>query len=199
MHYAWVLSPPYHSPVAPIDMLFQNQPFTMPRPDLAALNIHYRRIPILAIGRDIYLDTRLILSTLESLPNISSRRLGATKGNDKFVEKLLEKYMIEGPVFNMVAGLVPVEVAAEPTFNKDRQGMMGREWSKEEFEGGRGEFLNYVRNMFAFFEETVFEDGREWVLGSEGPMLADIEGEWYLFVQLRTVLTSEFGCLWRQT
>ena len=154
----------------------------MPRPDLAFLNIHYRRIPILAIGRDIYLDTRLILRTLESLPDIASRRLGAVKGADGFVEKLLEKYMIEGPVFSMVAGLVPVEVAAEPTFNKDRQGMMGREWSKEELEDGRGECLNYVRNMFSFFEGTIFEDGREWVLGSEGPMLADIEGECYRFI-----------------
>lgn len=90
--------------------------------------------------------------------------------------------MIEGPVFSMIAGLVPVEVAAEPTFNKDRQGMLGRNWSKEELEEGKGECLNYVKNLFGFMESTIFEDGRKWVLGGEGPKLADIEGECYLSI-----------------
>lgn len=45
----------------------QNQPPVMPRPDAARLGIGYRRIPILAISRDIYLDTRLQLQKLEKL------------------------------------------------------------------------------------------------------------------------------------
>jgi hypothetical protein len=149
----------------------------MPRPDLALLPVYYRRIPVLAIGRDIYLDTRLILRVLESLPDVSSLRLGASKGQDKFVEKLLEKYTIEGPVFTMAGGLVPVDVAQDPTFKKDRQGMLGRTWDKEELEEGRGECLNYIQNLFHFYESTIFEDGRHWILGKEGPKLADIEGE----------------------
>jgi hypothetical protein len=149
----------------------------MPRPDLALLPVHYRRIPVLAIGSDVYLDTRLILSTLESHSSLTSKpRLGASNPADKFVEKLIEKYIIEGPVFGMAAGLVPVEMAQDPTFLKDRQGMLGRNWSKEELEGGYGECLNYIRNMFSFLETTVLEDGREWVLGGEGPKMADIEG-----------------------
>jgi hypothetical protein len=139
--------------------------------------VHYRRIPILAIGRSIYLDTRLILRTLETLPNIPSPPLGATNPQHLFVEKLLEKYMIEGPVFERAAGLVPVEAAQNPTFKKDRQGMLGRTWEKEELEEGRGECLNYIRNIFDFLETTILADGREWVLGGEGPKLADIEGE----------------------
>jgi hypothetical protein len=149
----------------------------MPRPDLALLPVHYRRIPVLAIGRDVYLDTRLILRVLETLPNVSSPRLGASTGRDKFVEMLLEKYIIEGPVFTMAGGLVPVDVAQDPTFKKDRQGMLGRTWDKEELEEGRGECLNYIRNLFGFYESTIFEDGRDWILGSDGPKLADIEGE----------------------
>jgi hypothetical protein len=104
--------------------------------------------------------------------------LGATNGPDRFTEKLLEKYMIEGPVFEMAAGLVPVEMAQDPTFNKDRQGMLNRNWSREELEDGRGECLNYIRNLFDFYETTILEDGRDWILGNEGPKLADIEGEW---------------------
>jgi len=152
----------------------------MPRPDLALLPVHYRRIPVLAIGRDIYLDTRLILRALERLPNISTPPLGAASTQDMFVEKLIEKYIIEGPVFGAVAGLVPVDMAQDPTFTKDRQGMLGKIWSREELEEGRGECLNYVMNLFGFLEETVLADGREWVLGGEGPRMADIEGEYYI-------------------
>lgn len=39
----------------------------MPRPDLTALGVGYRRIPVVAIGRDIYHDTRLVLRKLEVL------------------------------------------------------------------------------------------------------------------------------------
>lgn len=153
-----------------------DQPMVMPRPDLALLPLSYRRIPILAIGRDIYLDTRLILSKLETLfPASPSPLLGATNASDRFTTALLQKYMIEGPVFGIAAGLVPVEVAQDETFAKDRKGFMGRDWSKEELEGGRGECLAYVRGLFGLLE-GVFGDGREWVVGGEGPSLADVEG-----------------------
>lgn len=159
----------------------------MPRPDLALLPVHYRRIPILAIGRDIYLDTRLILRKLEALPNVSSPRLGATTPQDRFVEGLLERYMIEGPVFGYAAGLVPVGVAQDPTFKKDRQGMLGRTWEKVELEEGRGECLSYVRNLFRFLEDTVLKDGRKWVLSDGRVGLADIEGGFSTFLVIDLV------------
>ena len=140
---------------------------------------------MLAVGRDIYLDTRLILRKLETLfPASHSPTLGATTSQDLFVQKLLQKYMIEGPVMNMAAGLVPTDLAQEPTFNKDRQGFLGRDWSVEELEEGKGECLAYLSKLFALFEDTVLSDGREWVLGGEKPSLADIEGTCYsgLFV-----------------
>lgn len=148
----------------------------MPRPDLALLPVHYRRIPVLAIGRDVYLDTRLILKKLEALEGVSAERLGATSPQEVFIEELLERYMIEAPVFRMAGGLVPVDVAQEPTFNKDRQGMLGRTWSKEELEEGRGECLNYIKNVFQMLEK-ILADGRSWVLGSQEPKLADIHGK----------------------
>jgi hypothetical protein len=149
----------------------------MPRPDLALLPVHYRRIPILAVGRDVYLDTRLILRKLESLPGMPSPPLGATSAQDRFTEKLIERYMIEGPVFQKTAGLVPADVVKDPTFVKDRQGMLGRTWSREELDEGRGDCLNYIRNLFDLFETTILEDGRDWILGGEGPKLAEIEGK----------------------
>ncbi|KAL2105253.1 hypothetical protein VUR80DRAFT_8677 [Thermomyces stellatus] len=43
------------------------QPGVMPRPDVAALGVNYSRIPVLSIGRDAYLDTRLLIRKLEAL------------------------------------------------------------------------------------------------------------------------------------
>lgn len=38
----------------------------MPRPDLKALGITYRRIPLLSIGKDVYCDTSCIIDALQS-------------------------------------------------------------------------------------------------------------------------------------
>ncbi|KAF1945713.1 hypothetical protein EJ02DRAFT_500660 [Clathrospora elynae] len=160
-----------------IDYAVCQQPPTMPRPDLALLPIAYRRIPILALGRNIYLDTRLILRKLETLFP-SCPKLGATNPQDLFVQQLLQKYMIEGPVFGIAAGLVPLEVVRDPVFSADRQGMFGKTWSEEELREGRGECLSYVRGMFEWFEEGVLGDGRMWVVGGEGVGMTDIEAIW---------------------
>ena len=39
----------------------------MPRPVLDRLGVHYRRIPVMAVGRDIYCDSRCIIDHLERL------------------------------------------------------------------------------------------------------------------------------------
>ena len=90
----------------------------MPRPDLAELGIAYRRIPVLTIGRDVYLDTRLILRKLEE--KFPDGRLGASKPEEVFTQKLIEKWTVEGPVFAMFSGLVPVEAVKDPKFIEDR-------------------------------------------------------------------------------
>ena len=73
----------------------------------------------------------------------------------------------------MAAGLVQVNVAQDPTFGKDRQGMLGRTWEQEELEERRGECLNYIRNLYRFFEETILADGRGhgWVMLKVGGAL----------------------------
>jgi hypothetical protein len=38
-----------------------DQPIVLPRPILEKLDITYRRIPILAIGKDVYADSSLII------------------------------------------------------------------------------------------------------------------------------------------
>ncbi|KAJ4290231.1 hypothetical protein N0V90_010446 [Kalmusia sp. IMI 367209] len=150
----------------------------MPRPDLEKLGIKYRRIPILAIGRDIYLDTRLIIRKLEE--RFPDGKLGGDNPDQRFVQKLLERYMIEGPVFREAAGLVPSAFLKDPKFAEDRRGFLGRNWTPEEMEEGRPECLLYVRNLFDLLETTILADGRKWILGTAKPTLADIEAIWPL-------------------
>lgn len=73
----------------------------MPRPDVARLGIAYRRIPLLSIGRDVYLDTRLILQKLEALypPSAAHPPLSARTGEHAAIERLLSRYAVDGGLF----------------------------------------------------------------------------------------------------
>jgi glutathione S-transferase len=90
----------------------------MPRPDLAELGVAYRRIPVLSIGRDVYLDMRLIIRKLEEM--FPDGKLGASEPEEMFVEKLIEKWTVESPVFWAATGLVPAEAVKDPKFAEDR-------------------------------------------------------------------------------
>jgi glutathione S-transferase len=99
---------------------------TLPRPELSErMGITYRRIPILAIGRDFYADTSLIASTLE-------RRYPASLGygtlfpqrkdggsSDTGLAKTLVMYYLDRTVFPLAASSLPFQRFPE-TFLKDR-------------------------------------------------------------------------------
>lgn len=55
-------------------------------------------------------------------------KLGSDKPEERFVQKLLEDYVVEGPVFWAVMGLVPTELYAikDPKFAKDYCFTVGR-------------------------------------------------------------------------
>jgi glutathione S-transferase len=159
----------------------------MPRPDISALGVAYRRIPILSIGRDIYLDTRLILQKLETLfppspshPTLSPNSNSSSQATQATITKLLEHYAIDAGLFARAAALIPTSMPLlkDPKFTKDREDFTGRSWSAENVERGRPEALVEIKSAFEFFENTMLADGREWVLGGEGVSLADIEAVW---------------------
>ena len=149
----------------------------MPREDLNALGVAYRRIPVMSIGRDVYCDTRLILAKLEEL--FADGALGAQQADQKAIEKLLEKWTIDGGVFLRASQLIPTEMPLlnDANFTKDREEYTGRSWSKDNILKMRPEALADMRSMFEFLETTLLADGREWILKTEKPSLADIEGQ----------------------
>ena len=152
------------------------QPVYLPREDINALGVKYRRIPIMAIGRDIYCDTRLILRKLEKIfPNGA---LGATQPDQKAVEMLLESWTIDGGIFTRAASTIPPDMPLmkDPKFTKDREDYMGRSWSQDVVKDLRPEGITHVRDGFEFLESGLLADGRDWILKTEKPSLADIEG-----------------------
>ncbi len=160
----------------------QLQPPTMPRPDLTSLSISYRRIPILSIGSDIYLDTRLILQTLDRLFPPSRAHPALTPDNPSclFIERLLESWTVDGGVFSKAAMLIPshLPLLRDEGFRRDRDDYAGRRMGKEEREKGREEALRDVERWAGWLEDFLVGDGRSWLLAeNEGPMRADIEGK----------------------
>lgn len=163
------------------------QPVTLPRPDLTnGLGVNYRRIPILSIGRDIYCDTLLVLEKLEELYPYGPgevKRCG-TNGTERALERLLEKWT-DVVVFKYAAAAIPTSLDAvrDKTFIDDRTELWGRDWAVDHQDSLRPEGLAVLRSNIQFLEESLLEDGREWVLGGEDMTLADIHAAW-IFVWL---------------
>ncbi|OIW31483.1 hypothetical protein CONLIGDRAFT_226515 [Coniochaeta ligniaria NRRL 30616] len=157
------------------------QPPILPRPDLARLGIKYRRIPVLSIGRDVYLDTRLIIQKLEQLyPSVPN--LGASDAEQKAVERLLEHLSIDGGVFSAAMRLIPADLPLlkDPKFQKDRADFTGERLTRGDAAALRPEAVNEIRLVMDLLETTLLADGREWILKTDKPSLADIEAVWPL-------------------
>jgi glutathione S-transferase len=149
----------------------------MPRPDLAALNIAHRRIPILAIGKDVYYDTRLILRKLEE--RFPSGALGTSDLEYKALERLLERWTVDAGIFFRSTQLIPLHLPNmnDPNFIKDREDFTGTNWKREGMQRARGEAMVHLRDAFELLETTLLADGRTWIFKTEKPSLGDIEGE----------------------
>ncbi|EXJ70022.1 uncharacterized protein A1O5_07095 [Cladophialophora psammophila CBS 110553] len=151
----------------------------LPRPVLEKLGIRYRRIPILAIGRDIYCDTRIIIDKLEEL--FPESMIGGKGGPfERGLGHLFENWLIDGGPFWRTAGLIPptAEVMHDKEWLQDRANMSGRNFDIETLKQGRAECLSHARMYFNMMENELLADGREYLLDTPEPTLADVHGIW---------------------
>lgn len=86
-----------------------DQPAVLPRPDLQALGITYRRIPLLAVGKDIYCDTAAIV-------NVVQQKLKPVPSGP--ADKAFEAFSAQ--LFDSVLRVVPVKLLND-AFKKDRE------------------------------------------------------------------------------
>jgi glutathione S-transferase len=97
-----------------------------PRPALSKqLAISYRRIPVLAIGRDVFVDTSLIVNALErrfpasaGFGTVYPDRKGGS-GRDTGLIKALATFYADRTVFPLATMLLPWDTLPE-AFVKDR-------------------------------------------------------------------------------
>ncbi|KAI0677054.1 hypothetical protein C8Q78DRAFT_63602 [Trametes maxima] len=151
----------------------------LPRPDLAdRLGVTYRRIPILAIGRDIYCDSSLIASALErrfppseGYPTLFPARKGGGKADTGMVKALSMTYA-DRAVFPLAAENLPYKKFA-PEFVKDRSSWLGKTIDPDAMAANQPVVKSWLVSHLSLLEEQL-ADGREWLLDTETPSLADI-------------------------
>lgn len=131
----------------------------------------------MAIGRDMYVDTRMILQRLEELFPASAEHPGLSSKETAGVAALLNKFVADASVFSYAAAIMPLEAPAlkSSKFMKDREAFSGRPWTIDHVRAARPEALVHVRQSFDI-AESLFADGRQWVAGTKGPSFADLEG-----------------------
>lgn len=149
----------------------------MPRPVLARLGVHYRRIPILAAGRDIHCDSRGIIDVLETRWT-GTPPLGARGPHGRGVERVLEAWAFEA-LFMRTAQLIPRDaaLALSPAWLADRAELTGRQFDGEAMAKTLPDALAHARLHLRVAEEDLLADGREWLAG-DAPGLADIHVLW---------------------
>jgi glutathione S-transferase len=128
----------------------------MPREDLALLGVGYRKIPVMVIGKDVYCDSRLIISKLESLhPNSA---LSPSTPTDIGIRKLFESWNIDGGIFANAVKMIPywqeASFLSSEAFVDDRQKLMGWRFTAESMEAGRPGGVQHLQQAFEMLETT---------------------------------------------
>lgn len=145
-------------------------PNIAPKPDYTPLTGGYRRTPALQVGADIYCDTRLICDVLDAWhprPPLWRDAVQAAEGEAwiHWVER-----GIFWPLALYITGLHAERFPAE--FHADRARLHNKPTpSVAQVKASASKYRPQVGPALETIE-TLFGDGREWVLGS-GPSLAD--------------------------
>ncbi|KAF2090763.1 hypothetical protein K490DRAFT_71103 [Saccharata proteae CBS 121410] len=155
-----------------------------PRPIIhEGLKISYRRIPLLAIGLDIYCDTRLIIRKLEELfpPATDNAIEGPTTRASRGTMNLLENITIVGGVFSSAVGLLSPKhlMLKDPKWVQDREELSdGFRMTPDVMAVLRPGSLSNIRNVLHMIDGTFLADGRTWIDGGQKPSLSDLHIVW---------------------
>lgn len=164
----------------------------MPRPILVDnFNLTYRKIPVLAIGRDIVIDTSLIVEYLHGHPELRAwreqqRQQDEYKGQEihhdvrgRSLARAFSSFFTDRPLFRLTTGLIP-SVVWRTKFGEDRAGLIGHQLDPAKLERKVPRNLasldTYLSLLEPMFDADADGDGgrNAWVLGTEKPSLADV-------------------------
>lgn len=128
----------------------------------------------MAIGKDVYCDTRIMLRKLEEL--FPEGKIGATTPEGRTIQKFLDVWHNEAGLFMKGVQCLPLAFFKNEKFVKDRKEFTGRPFDASVMEKLRPDALMYVRDAFSVLEDLLSDD-RDWLLNTKEPSLCDVEGE----------------------
>lgn len=167
-------------------------PSMMPRPQLRdSFNLTYRKIPVLAIGRDLYADTSLILEALEHFfpasEGFPTLYPSAADGRDyRPIIRGFASYWMDRPLFRVACGLMPGSIWRS-AFGRDREGLIGHPIDAEKLERKIPENLSRLDQQLSMLEPLFHHGpagvkdadggaggGNAWIFSTAAPSLADL-------------------------
>jgi glutathione S-transferase len=160
-------------------------PSMMPRPMLKDnFGITYRKIPVLAIGKEIYCDTSLIVEALEHFfpdsEGYQSLFPAAADGRtNRPMIRGFASYWVERPFFRVTTGLIPASVW-RTSFGQDRSGLIGHALDPDKLEKKVPENLSRLDMQLSIMEPMFTNEDAPWIFSTSAPSLADIS----IFTQL---------------
>ena len=150
----------------------------LPRPLLHNhFNITYRKIPVLTLGREAYIDTSLQTEALESsFPTHNSLYPPQTRP----LTRLLTSFWTDRPLFRQTCGLMPSSVWASQ-FGTDRASLIGHPLDPAKLERKIPQMMSGLDLHLSLLESLLQESKGDWALSSgEKPSMLDIS----IFYQL---------------
>jgi glutathione S-transferase len=161
--------------VAGIPFSCCEQPFVLPRPDTAALGITYRRVPINAIGKDIYCDNRPFLEAVQKI--FKDKALPATPADHAY-----ESFGYR--TFWTCLQLVPLNLVTKDLHN-DRK-VLFTIFGREDYGDIRQSALGELKQWLDIVEHDFLSHGKQFIAGDK-PGAADVHAVWMLKWALETV------------
>ncbi|KAH0827251.1 hypothetical protein AYO21_09098 [Fonsecaea monophora] len=157
-------------------------PSMMPRPILKDnFNVTYRKIPVLAIGREIYIDTSLILEVLESQfppANGYGTLYPSSAASFRPLLRGFASYWTDRPFFRVTTGLIPASVW-RTHFGTDRSNLIGHKLDAEKLARKVPENLSGLDLQLSLLEPLLSGDQtKSWLFGTDLPSVADL-ALWY--------------------
>lgn len=171
-----------------IPYTFVTVPSMLPRPVLSEnFHLFYRKIPVLALGRDLYCDTSIILEAVEhhfpETEGYGTLYPAAQDGRSyRALIRGFASYWTDRPLFRMTTGLIPSSVW-RTRFGEDRAGLIGHKLDPAKLEkkvpgnlAGLDMHLSILEPLFREADRAGKGGGKSgpWIFSTERPSLADI-------------------------
>jgi len=153
-----------------------DQPVIMPKPDLLPLTGGYRRIPVMQIGADIYLDSALIVRELERRFPTPTLFPAGDAGLGAALALWTDRAMFQAVVAVVFGGLGDKVPEA---FIRDREALSGRPFDVAAMKAAVPHMTAQLNAQVALIAEQL-GDGRAFLTG-EKPGLADASAYYNLW------------------